>query len=141
MLTVYVLKLQNNKYYIGKTYKNIYDRVLEHSSGNGAIWTKIHKPLLLEYFKFNADKFDEDYLVKKYMDKYGINNVRGGTYGTPYLSREQYNHIFKEINHANNKHFTHTQNYVSKNKQNKQNNSNDNNIFGSIYNYFFQFIV
>lgn len=77
---LYVLKLTDNKFYVGKTSKNVIDRFKIHKNGTGAIWTKLYKPLkILEQFESN-DKFDEDKYTKKYMNKYGIQNVRGGSY-------------------------------------------------------------
>ena len=69
MITVYILKLEDNKYYIGRTTRNVYERVLDHSKGEAGYWTKIHKPVELIDFKPNADKFDTDLYVKKYMDR------------------------------------------------------------------------
>lgn len=101
MLTVYILKLENDKYYIGRTTKSIYERVLEHSLGEASAWTKLNKPLEIVDFKFNADKFDTDLYVKKYMDKYGISNVRGGSYTSIRLPTEKYNLLREELATAN----------------------------------------
>lgn len=77
---LYVLKLIQNKYYIGKTYKDILHRFNQHKKGFGAEWTKIYKPVsILEHFE-TTDKFIEDTYTKKYMDRFGIDNVRGGSY-------------------------------------------------------------
>lgn len=124
MLIVYVLKLEDDKYYIGKTYKNLYDRVLEHSRGDGAIWTKIHKPVEILDFKPNADRFDLDLTVKKYMDRYGISNVRGGTYSSPYLSSEKYNIIREELANANDTTYKYSKknNKIDNKKYHNQNN-------------------
>ena len=43
-LTVYTLKLANDKYYVGKS-RNIVARMKRHFSGNGSEWTKKHKPI------------------------------------------------------------------------------------------------
>jgi len=116
MITVYILKLENNKYYIGRTTKNVYERVLDHSKGEAGYWTKLNKPIELIDFKPNADKFDTDLYVKKYMDKYGINNVRGGTYSSPTLTSEKYYLLKEELANAN---FEKVKKYKSKiyNKQ------------------------
>lgn len=44
-INIYVLKLIQNKYYIGKTSKNIFDRFYKHIKCNGAIWTKLYRPI------------------------------------------------------------------------------------------------
>jgi len=91
MTNIYVLKLMNNKYYVGKT-KYINNRMLDHFSNNGSAWTKKYKPMeILQIYK-NCDELDEDKYTIKYMSKYGINNVRGGIY-----CRLNLNHNEKEI--------------------------------------------
>ncbi len=77
---VYVLKLSNDKYYVGKTNKIPEERFMEHVNGHGSEWTRLYKPLLIIKVIENIDKYDEDKITKKYMDKYGIDNVRGGSY-------------------------------------------------------------
>ncbi len=89
MVTVYVLKLTNNKYYVGKTDKPINECYKEHLNGTGSLWTCIYKPIKISDTISNADINDEDKYTKMYMDKYGIDNVRGGTYDSIMLSDEQ----------------------------------------------------
>jgi len=99
---IYVLQLQNNKYYIGKT-TNIDKRIEEHKNGNGSVWTNKHKFIsLIETYKYN-DKFDEDKYTKEYMSKYGIENVRGGSYTTVTFDKQTFFHLKKEIYGAENK--------------------------------------
>ena len=91
---VYVLLLQNNKYYIGKT-SNPNFRLAQHFNFNGSAWTKKYKPIRLVKLIPNCDKYDEDKYTKKYMGKYGINNVRGGAYCSMVLSgRKELKEIF-----------------------------------------------
>jgi predicted GIY-YIG superfamily endonuclease len=78
-LSIYILRLQGGKYYVGKT-TNVIKRYQEHVNGQGAQWTRIYKPISLEQTIPNASPFDEDKTVKEYMAKYGIENVRGGSY-------------------------------------------------------------
>lgn len=82
MLTIYALELESNKYYIGQTHRatgaNI--RFQEHKSGNGSEWTKLYKPISIIETYETESLFEEDILTKKYMIKYGIENVRGGSY-------------------------------------------------------------
>ena len=82
MQTIYILECQYGKYYVGKTSRNVYSRINEHFSNYGSLWTKKYKPLKVVEIIENADLFDEDKYTKKYMLKYGINNVRGGIYST-----------------------------------------------------------
>ena len=92
---LYVLKLVKNKYYIGKTANSVEKRFTEHKIGYGSQWTKIYKPVkILEQFK-TKNKFAEDMYTKKYMDKFGIDNVRGGSYTSIELKHWQ----IKSLNH------------------------------------------
>ncbi len=61
---LYVLQLENNKIYVGKT-ENVDKRINDHLLGYGAEWTRRFKVLnLIECLILN-DPFDEDKYVKK----------------------------------------------------------------------------
>lgn len=97
---IYVLGLENNKYYIGKTV-NPDIRIDDHSSSNGSYWTKMYKPNTVIEIIPNCDDFDEDKYTLKYMGMYGINNVRGGSFCEIILSTEIFNtitHMLKSTN-------------------------------------------
>ena len=99
---IYILKCKNNKYYVGKT-SNIDTRLLDHGNNNGSSWTIIHKPIdVLELIK-SDDPYDEDKYVIKYMDKYGIVNVRGGSYSKFKLPKSTILDLIKQIAHASDK--------------------------------------
>jgi|TARA_Y100000389_G_scaffold133164_1_gene130639 hypothetical protein len=103
MVYIYVLKLQNAKYYVGKTL-NPYFRIETHFNSEGSEWTKLYKPVkILEIIK--GDDYDEDKYTKIYMDKYGIDNVRGGSYTSIKLDSETKNQLIKISNSNNNKCF------------------------------------
>ena len=93
---IYILKLQNNKYYVGKT-NNIKKRILEHESGSGCLWTSIYKPIKIINVFANVSSFDEDKYVKEYMQLYGIDNVRGGSYVSQDLNPIQIYSLQKEL--------------------------------------------
>lgn len=76
---IYILKLESGKYYIGKS-DNVVRRFEQHLLGNGSAWTKKYKALSLEKTIENVSPFEEDKVTKEYMAKYGIENVRGGSY-------------------------------------------------------------
>ena len=78
--TVYILECAEGKYYIGKTDRPLEDRITEHFYGYGSVWTQRYRPLTLIQIISNADSFDEDKYTKMTMKKYGIDNVRGGSY-------------------------------------------------------------
>jgi len=99
-LYIYILKCEDDKYYVGKTCK-ISERIEDHLFGEGSSWTKRYKPITVEDIKINCDKYDEDKFVLIYMEKYGIDNVRGGTYSSIELSEIQKEYIQKQITAAN----------------------------------------
>lgn len=122
---VYVLKLENDKYYVGRTTKPVTERFNEHLSGQGSAWTALHKPIrIIENIEY-ADDFDEDKYTKKYMSLYGINNVRGASYVSVELSEFQIKSLEQELCSSQNKCFKchepgHYANQCGKSTQNEQ---------------------
>jgi predicted GIY-YIG superfamily endonuclease len=98
---IYILRLKEGKYYIGKT-KNVDKRWNEHITGDGSGWTKKYKPISLIKTIISTSYFDEDKYVKEYMAKYGIDNVRGGTYSNIDLDDNTISVLEKEIRHSKN---------------------------------------
>jgi len=70
---VYVLQLENDKYYIGKTH-NLNNRISQHFKNKGSEWTRLHKPIS---FIETSNEISEKEMTLKYMRKYGWSNVRG----------------------------------------------------------------
>jgi cellular nucleic acid-binding protein len=103
--SIYVLKLENNKYYVGKTSKPVNERYDEHLNGKGSEWTKLYKPIKIKETKTSADQFDEDKYTKIYMAKYGIDNVRGGSYVRQELPQYQMEALKTEIRSCQDKCF------------------------------------
>lgn len=93
---IYVLKLQGNKYYVGKS-NNVNGRYQQHMNGQGSAWTKKHKPISLVESINGVSPLMEDMVTKKYMAKYGIDNVRGGAYVTEELDEIQAYSLQKEL--------------------------------------------
>ena len=73
------MKLEKGKYYIGKT-RNPRFRIENHFQYNGSQWTKIYRPIKVVELIPNCDNYDEDKITLQYMNRYGINNVRGGSF-------------------------------------------------------------
>jgi predicted GIY-YIG superfamily endonuclease len=86
--TIYVLRLAGGRYYIGKT-DNVAKQFQEHLRGAGSSWTRKYPPISIEKTFEGVGAVDEDKITKEYMSKYGIENVRGGSYGTDVLIRSQ----------------------------------------------------
>ena len=104
---LYILKCTNNKYYIGKS-RDFCKRLIQHSNGKGAEWTKKYKPIQVEEIYISNNGYDEDDLTLKTMKKYGIKNVRGGSFVQCSLEnidaicikkllKHQYDHISPEL--------------------------------------------
>jgi len=87
-----VLELDGNKYYVGKT-TNPDFRLETHFDVGGSAWTIKYKPIKLIELITGCDNFDEDKYTLKYMEKYGIDNVRGGSFCEIKLSEENTNTI------------------------------------------------
>jgi predicted GIY-YIG superfamily endonuclease len=96
MTTIYVLKLQNGNYYVGKS-DNPERRFLEHISGSGSAWTRKYPPTSIKKIYKMKSPLDEDARVKKLMLKHGIDSVRGGSYSSITLSDEQRRTLNREI--------------------------------------------
>jgi hypothetical protein len=84
---------------VGKS-RNPDARIAQHFKGDGAWWTKKHKPIAVEVVYPNMTSFDEDRITKEQMSVHGIDKVRGGTYVREVLTPEQYNFIQTEIRTA-----------------------------------------
>lgn len=86
-MSIYVLGLKNGKYYVGKT-NRIASRIAEHYSGEGCAWTRLHKPLQV-LDTFDNSPYRELATTLLYMQKYGIDNVRGSTYSRVKLTKRE----------------------------------------------------
>jgi len=73
---IYVLELVEERYYIGRTC-NFIQRMEEHFTGEGSIYTKKYKPIKIIEVKEEKTKYDERDKTLEYMDMYGWKKVRG----------------------------------------------------------------
>ena len=90
-------------YYVGRTHigKSAQQRLEEHSKGiMAARWCQEHKPIAVEYDRLGS-KFDEDSLTLQYMERYGIDAVRGGRWCHVVLSARDRDELAKIMRHAN----------------------------------------
>jgi len=101
MVFIYVLKLENNKYYIGKALN--YKKRLEDHYNININWIKKYKPINIIEVIPVVDDLDEDTYTIKYMKEKGINNVRGGTFVEIILDDVHINVIKKFIHESINK--------------------------------------
>ena len=95
MCYVYVLKLENNKWYIGKSIE-IAKRLKKHFNGRGSEWTKLNSPIKIDLICW-ADPIFEYVLTMAYANKYGISNVRGYCYCQRYLTEDQIYYFINQM--------------------------------------------
>lgn len=100
MVFIYILQLEQGKYYIGKT-TNPKMRLENHFDLTGSSWTKKYKPINIYAIIPDCDNYDEDKYTKIYMEKFGIDNVRGGSYCQIELNKEVKKIIEHGINASN----------------------------------------
>ena len=68
-IKIYVLRLEQDKYYVGKTI-NVCKRYQLHKNGLGSEWTKLYKPIKIVKVYHDLSPFDEDKITKEYMSRY-----------------------------------------------------------------------
>jgi len=95
MTTIYILELERGKYYVGRS-KVPNHRIINHFCENGSGWTKLYKPIRV-IFQIKGDEFDEEKYTLKTMEKYGIENTRGGSYCKIKLSSNDKNKALQTI--------------------------------------------
>lgn len=93
---VYVLQLEDNRFYVGfcKSFHNLYNRLNTHQMGYGASWTHKYKPIELIDIITNGSFELENKTTLLYMVQYGVHNVRGGKFTS--LTKD-YNYLFKGL--------------------------------------------
>lgn len=98
----FIIIFESNKFYIGTVndiYKLLYGDIIDNKQFS---WLKKYKPInIIDIIKSNF-VFDVDIIVEKYMNIYGINNVRGGKYNKLILSTNQIKQLEKKILPTNN---------------------------------------
>ena len=72
-----------------------------HFQSNGSAWTKLYKPIQVLKIIPDCDDYDEDKYTRIYMDKYGIDNVRGGSFVTVELDQSTVEHLKRMTNGTN----------------------------------------
>jgi predicted GIY-YIG superfamily endonuclease len=99
---LYILKLEQGKYYVGVTSRSVSERVSEHQHGfMGAKWTKRYKPIkIIDKRDLGVTTYDraeqyETRVTTRYMKKYGINNVRGGLLTDEGNYVQRFSYLFK----------------------------------------------
>ncbi|KAJ3385114.1 hypothetical protein HDU92_003251, partial [Lobulomyces angularis] len=76
---IYVLLLEQGKFYVGYTARPTGERFLEHFNSHGSKWTTKYRPLQVLEFR-EGGQHDENFVTLQIMEKYGWWNVRGGNW-------------------------------------------------------------
>ncbi|QQS69903.1 GIY-YIG nuclease family protein [Candidatus Saccharibacteria bacterium] len=98
--TLYVLLLEEGKYYVGITSQTPEKRFQEHLHARKSYWTEKYPPIKiiqtvdLGGLDREAALAYENRVVRKYITEKGINNVRGGDITTPNVLVARFNRIF-----------------------------------------------
>jgi hypothetical protein len=79
MVNIYILELEDGKFYVGKT-DHTFQRFNQHWQGLGAKWTQKHKPVDLYAFHKDRTDSDENKFTLAMMRNFGVTNVRGGSW-------------------------------------------------------------
>ena len=74
---IYVLLLQENKFYVGFSERPIGERFVEHFNYKGSKWTTLYRPVQVLQVQPGGIE-EENEMTLRIMDKYGWWNVRGG---------------------------------------------------------------
>ena len=97
MSYIFVLKLKTGKFYIGKTTQPHF-RFTDYSPET-LEWTTTYKPIGMDnYVMITPERVDEmvDVYTKKYMVKYGIARVRGGSFSSFEIDDSTFQDLIQE---------------------------------------------
>jgi hypothetical protein len=94
---VYVLRLANNKFFVGSTYNITFTfKYIFKNNNKDNIFNK-HKPLYVEHIFENCNDNDEYKYLVKYIRKYGVNNIYGPTMDSFVMERESIREIIEKL--------------------------------------------
>jgi hypothetical protein len=89
---IYIIRLEQNKYYIGEAI-NLEKRLNEHAEGKISSYTLKYKPINIKKIIPDSNPKHLDKYIVKYMSKYGMNSVRGGSFENEILNKEQIQYL------------------------------------------------
>lgn len=115
MVTIFVLELINNKYFVGNSEDKDFT-LNSYFNENDNEWTRKYKPICVKELIKNCDIIDKNKYVFEYMAKYGVINVRGGDYSQINLNKIQRSKINEMlIDNQNNCYICGNKNHTSQN--------------------------
>ena len=88
MIYLYIVTLHQDKYFIGTTLNSHFSlEIFKKTTDSGRAWIRKYKPISIEIKDISPDitrtgSIDTyiNNITKQYMERYGVNNVRGGDY-------------------------------------------------------------
>lgn len=84
--SVYLLQLQGGRKYVGVSQDP--EKALQSHKESGCAWTQLYPPESIEAVHSPVNESDVDQYVLHYMNRYGIQNVRGGSWSTVLLNQD-----------------------------------------------------
>tara|TARA_E500000331_G_scaffold210293_2_gene201548 strand:+ start:8330 stop:8845 length:516 start_codon:yes stop_codon:yes gene_type:complete len=101
---IYILQLENKKFYIGSCPKSkLVKKLRQHRDGKAACpWTRKHHALTC--LKAIPQSFEHQVTIEteKAMKRWGIKNVRGGDYQKVLITPYQRRHVMRKLKWENN---------------------------------------
>lgn len=95
---VYVLHLVDGKFYVGRS-KQFRRRIDAHFCRKSA-WTRKYPPIAVLDLIQPVEDFDEDKITLRYMNQFGVDNVRGGSFSSIDLDPSDVTVIGRMCTHA-----------------------------------------
>jgi hypothetical protein len=96
---VYTLECVEGKYYVGRT-SNPKFRLEDHFDGGGSAWTRRYQPIKLVDCVEAESRHEENKVTLECMERYGVENVRGGIYSRMVLGADDRASIEKQLRGA-----------------------------------------
>ena len=87
-MTIYTLALKDGKYYVGKS----------KGDNVNSSWINQYPVMSVIETIENSESEDEDTITIRYMNQYGIDNVRGGLFSNTILSKTECETIERMLN-------------------------------------------
>ena len=102
MSFIHLLRLRDNKYYVGRSTRSPYNYLTKHMHGGINDWTNRYIPFEVVSSVPSNEYSDLNVAVLEHMLIYGIDNVRGGSYSALEIPELHYNVIEAEMWRINN---------------------------------------
>jgi predicted GIY-YIG superfamily endonuclease len=102
--TIYILELEDSKYYVGRT-NDLEKRLKEHENKSACSWTELYKLKKCLSSKLTRNEFEEENETLRMMSIHGIDSVRGATYCNVELLQHEKKMLSDRINHLQNRCF------------------------------------